>query len=62
MGLRKDDPVYYKSKLNDLIKKAVSNGLAIKCQHLKDGVGVYFVASNGDVAGVNLIENSKEVK
>lgn len=55
--LRKDDPVYYKVKLNELIKQALSEGLSVQCQHLKDGVRVSFASNNGEVAGVELTEN-----
>lgn len=30
MALRKDDPVYYKNKLTDLLNQAKDNGLIIK--------------------------------
>lgn len=33
MGLRKDDPVYYKKKLTDLLKQAKENGLIIMESH-----------------------------
>ncbi len=55
--LRKDDPVYYKVMLNDLFKQALNEGLTVQAQHLKNGVKIYFKASNGDISGVNLLEN-----
>ncbi|HCL4437600.1 hypothetical protein AL714_09460 [Clostridium botulinum] len=55
MTLRKDDPVYYKVKLNELVKQALNEGLSVQCQHTKDGVRISFVADNGDIAGVELI-------
>lgn len=57
MNLRKDDPVYYKQKLNDLFKQALSKDLTVRVEHLKDGVKIYFIADNGDCAGVELIGN-----
>lgn len=57
MALRKDDPIYYKVKLNDLIKQALLEGLTVQCNHLKDGVRISFVADNGEVAGVELKSN-----
>lgn len=57
MGLRKDDPVYYKQKLNDLFKQAWSKGLTVQVKHIKDGVRISFIADNGDIAGVELIDN-----
>lgn len=56
MGLRKDDPVYYKVKVNELIKQALNEGLSVQCQYLEDGVRISFVANNGDIAGVELTE------
>jgi hypothetical protein len=60
--LRKDDPIYYRKKINDLIKQALKEGLEVnvKIEAPKRQVKVYFKASNGDIAGVNLIES--EVK
>lgn len=57
MALRKDDPVYYKKKIGDLIKQAIEEGLDVKVDILNDGVRLYFKADNGEVAGVNLLEN-----
>lgn len=54
MGLRKDDPVYYKVKLNELINQALDNGLTITGKHLSNGVMIYFEADNGEMAGVKL--------
>lgn len=57
MPLRKDDPVYYKAKLNELIKQALSEGLSVQCQHTQKGVRISFVNDIGEVAGVELIED-----
>ncbi|WP_187291536.1 hypothetical protein [Clostridium novyi] len=57
MGLRKDDPVYYSTKIKELIEQAKNEGLMIKGEHLKNGVKIYFKASNGDISGVILTEN-----
>lgn len=59
MSLRKDDPVYYKVKLNELIKQALNEGLSVQCQHTNDGVRISFVADNGDVAGIELAATSE---
>lgn len=56
MGLRKDDPVYYKLRLKKLIKQALEQGVSLQIVHLNDGARVSFVANNGDVAGVDLLE------
>lgn len=55
--LRKDDPIYYKEMLNNLFKQALNEGLTVQVQHLKNGVKIYFKASNVDIAGVDLLEN-----
>lgn len=54
MGLRKDDPVYYKVKLSELINQALDNGLTITGKHLSNGVMICFEADNGEMAGVRL--------
>lgn len=54
MGLREDDPVYYKVKLNELINQALENGLTITGKHLENGVIIAFEASNGDTCSVEL--------
>ena len=33
MALRKDDPIYYKKKLTDLLNQAKENGIIIKESH-----------------------------
>lgn len=57
MALRKDDPIYYKKKIGDLIEQALSEGLKISGKAANNGVSIYFEADNGDVAGVHLTEN-----
>lgn len=56
--LRKDDPIYYKEKINNLMKQALDEGLKVEVQVLEDGVKVHFKASNGDIAGVILTETN----
>lgn len=56
MELRKDDPVYYKKKISELIKQAMQEGLKVNVKILENGIKVYFKADNGDVAGVDLSE------
>jgi hypothetical protein len=54
--LRKDDPVYYKVKLNNLINQALSEGLEVKGKVLSNGIQISFEADNGDIAGVKMTE------
>ncbi|KGN00841.1 hypothetical protein IRP63_16325 [Clostridium phage CWou-2020a] len=56
MGLRKDDPVYYKLKLRELIEQAKNEGLRIQSKYIESGARINFIAKNGDVAGVDLGE------
>ncbi|MBC8590626.1 hypothetical protein [Wansuia hejianensis] len=58
MKLRKDDPIYYKLKINGLIVDAFKNGLNLETKIYKDKIGILFKAENGDVAEVIL--NYKE--
>lgn len=50
MRLTKDDPVYYKLKVNTLIQEAFQNGLKIEAKIYDDRIGLLFKADNGDVA------------
>jgi hypothetical protein len=54
MSLRKDDPIYYRNKIRDLIKQALEQGLKVEGEIIEGGVRIYFEADNGDIAGVNL--------
>ncbi|MBU5486421.1 hypothetical protein KQI86_19150 [Clostridium sp. MSJ-11] len=56
MELRKDDPVYYKKKIGDLIKQAINEGLEITVDVLNNGIRLNFKADNGEIAGVKLLE------
>ena len=56
MALRKDDPIYYKKKIGDLIKQALNKGLKVKGEKLDNGVNIYFESDNGDIAGITLKE------
>ena len=51
-GLRRDDPVYYKRKLKDLIEGAQVNGLKIQGVVISDNIQILFKSSNGECAGV----------
>ena len=51
-GLRRDDPVYYKRKLKDLIEGAQENGLKIQGVVISDNIQILFKSSNGECAGV----------
>lgn len=59
MGLREDDPAYYKVKLGELINKALDNGLTITGKNLINGVEISFEANNGDRCSVRLTEQIK---
>ena len=52
--LRKDDPLYYKQKIGELMTQALSEGLKVEVTILGNGAKIFFKASNGDVAGVIL--------
>lgn len=54
MNLRKDDPIYYRNMVRDLIKQALEEGLKIEGEMIEGGVRIYFEADNGDIAGVDL--------
>lgn len=58
--LRKDDPVYYKAKMQELIKSAEDNGLKVTTGRSYGGTHVYFRADNGECAGVIIKETEKE--
>lgn len=57
MKLRKDDPIYYRNKLNALIGQALEEGLKIRCEVLENGVRIYFEASNGDSTATDLLDS-----
>lgn len=50
MKLRKDDPIYYKLKINTLIKEAFENGLQIQTVSNEDILELIFKSDNGDTA------------
>lgn len=58
MRLRKDDPVYYKVKINTLIKDAFDNGLKVDVKIYNDKVGLMFKSDNGDRAEAVLNYNN----
>lgn len=51
-NLRKDDPVYYKYTINNLIKQAKENNLKVSSEisYTKDYVCIKFEADNGEIA------------
>ena len=51
--LRKDDPVYYKVKINQLIKQAKENGLLV-CFDSKNNCLSFKCNENNEQASVNL--------
>lgn len=57
MSLRKDDPVYYKVKLNALIRQAKEKGLQVACQNEENKIIITFKADNGDVASFIMKED-----
>lgn len=57
MKWSKDDPLYYRDKLKDLIKQAKENGLGIDIGTIDGGVRIYFIGSNGDTIGANVLED-----
>lgn len=50
-GLRRDDPVYYKRKLKELIEGAQVNGLKIQGVVALGNIQILFKSSNGECAG-----------
>ena len=56
MKYRKDDPMYYRDKITELIKQAKSEGLKVVVGRIPNGVKLYFEAENGDIMGINLTE------
>ena len=58
--LRKDDPVYYKVKMQELIQSAKDNGVKITIGRNRCGTYIYFCAGNGEVAGVTIVEKERE--
>lgn len=57
--LRKDDPVYYKKAMQDLIKSATENGLKITIGRSMCASYIYFKADNGECAGVAIAEENR---
>lgn len=57
MRLRTDDPIYYRDKINGLIKQAFDNGLKIQTKIYNDKISLLFKADNGDTAEVILNYN-----
>ena len=61
MGLRKDDPVYYKVMLQRLLKQAKNNNLELSLGNRNDKSTLYFTADTGESAGVVLVEKQWEM-
>lgn len=49
--LRKDDPIYYKEKITNLIKQAKGNGVLV---YMQNGYLSFSCETNGDTASVQL--------
>lgn len=63
MGLREDDPVFYKVKMQQLLDKARKNGVKVDFS-LYDGpkertLKVLFKAPEGDCAGATISKRKK---
>jgi len=56
MKFSKDDPIYYKVKLKELIQQALDQGLKVYGEDLGNSVQAYFVANNGNTAGVSFVK------
>lgn len=55
MNLRKDDPLYYKQKLAELLRQAEENGLTIDIgQPERGNYRIYFKNDIGECVGTNL--------
>jgi hypothetical protein len=54
MNLRKDDPVYYKAKMKELIKDAKENGIGVEVENLF-GLTHIFFKNNMECAGVVIV-------
>ena len=60
MSLRKDDPVYYKIKLQELISQVEQNGLYVRCYKENNKVRISFEENEHNIASVSLwLENNK---
>ncbi|MBZ9608655.1 hypothetical protein G9F73_012635 [Clostridium estertheticum] len=55
MALRKDDPIYYRNKINDLIKQAKENKLMVYVPDNRMYLSFKCIR-NGDTCSVNLEE------
>ena len=49
---RKDDPLYYRDKINKLLAQAQREGLKIIVTTTSDEAKLQFKATNGDTAGI----------
>lgn len=55
--LTKDDPLYYKTRLNKLINQARNNGLELSISYNSiSDIRINFEADNGDIASVHLLK------
>lgn len=60
MAVRKDDPMYYRNKVKDLIKEAQDNGLKVHSDKHHKGTYLYFEAHECEIWGVKLPEDERE--
>ena len=57
---RKEDPLYYKEALKNLIQQAKENGLQVYAEEKRGDIIVYFKdKSNGECAGV-IVQKEEE--
>ena len=56
MSLRKDDPVYYKHKIANLMKQAQENGLKIDAVANSKGVFIYFKSDIDESACIQMLK------
>ena len=60
MAVRKDDPMYYRDKINKLILEAKQNGLKVYGDSSSDAVHVYFEAHECEIWAVKIPKDNRE--
>lgn len=60
--LRKDDPVYYKVQLKNLIQLATDNGLTLNLDIYTDCVAILLENKSGEKAGISIPISNKSKK
>lgn len=54
MTLRKDDPVYYKKKITELIEQAKNQGLEVSLESVNNVYLLFKDVISGDIGSINL--------